>query len=87
MHAVVYQVDIKEGREAGGPELEQVISATKAVPGFVRGTWVSDGRRGISMVLVESEETARELVANAAVPADAPVTFRSADSYEVVGES
>jgi hypothetical protein len=87
MHAVVFQVDIKEGRVAGGAELERVITATKAAPGFVRGTWVSDGRTGISMVLVESEDAARDMAADSDIPPDAPVTFRSADIYEVVGES
>jgi hypothetical protein len=87
MHAVVFQVDIKEGREAGGADLEQVISTSKAVPGFVRGTWATDGRTGISMVVLESEEAARELAANTEIPPDAPVTFHSADVYEIIGES
>ncbi len=88
MHAVVFQVDVKEGRVAGpGPELDEVIASSKAVPGFVRGTWMNDGRRGISVLLLESEDAARQMAADASIPAEAPVTLRSADVYEVVGES
>jgi hypothetical protein len=88
MHAVVFQVDMKEGRAVGpGPELDEVIASSEAVPGFVRGTWMTDGRRGLSMVLLDSEESAREMAADASIPPEAPVTLRSAEVYEVVGES
>jgi hypothetical protein len=88
MHAVVFQVDVKDGREAGpGPELDEVIASSKAMPGFVRGSWMTDGRRGLSVLFVDSEDSARQMVADASVPPEAPVTFRSADIYTVVGES
>jgi hypothetical protein len=88
MHAVLFQVDMKEGREDDiMPELEQLIGFVKTVPGFVRGTWTTDGKSGVSMVVMESEEAAREMAANASVPPEAAVTFRSADVLEVVGEA
>jgi hypothetical protein len=88
MHAVLFQVDMKEGREDDTmPELEQLIGFVKTVPGFVRGTWTTDGKSGVSMVVMESEEAAREMAANASVPPEAAVTFRSADVLEVVGEA
>ncbi|MDQ2749504.1 MAG: hypothetical protein ABI775_01985 [Pseudonocardiales bacterium] len=88
MHAVLFHVDMKDGREADQqPELEQLIEFVKTVPGFVRGTWATDGKRGVSLVLMESEEAARAMAANASTPPEAAVSFRSADVLEVVGEA
>ena len=88
MHAVVFQVDMKEGRDDDTrPELEQLIGSVKTVPGFVRGTWTTDGSKGVSMVIMESEEAALEMAANASIPPAASVVFRSADVLEVVGEA
>ncbi|MCW2644739.1 MAG: hypothetical protein QOG22_2895 [Pseudonocardiales bacterium] len=88
MHAVVFQVDMKEGRDDDTrPELEQLIGSVKTVPGFVRGTWTTDGSKGVSMVIMESEEAALEMAANASIPPEASVVFRSADVLEVVGEA
>jgi hypothetical protein len=88
MHAVVFQVDMKEGREEkeSREELVQLIGFVKTVPGFVRGTWLGDGRRGLSVVVFESEEAARNVADNASMPPDSTVSFRSADVYEVWGE-
>ena len=85
MHAVVFQVDMKPGWEANvEAELDQLVTMLKSVPGFVRGTWTTDGRRGLSFLLFESQETAEGVAANASMPPDASVTLRSADVYEVV---
>jgi len=85
MHAVVFQVDMKQGWEGNvEAELDQLITMVKSVPGFVRGTWTTDGQRGLSFLLFESQETAKGLAANASMPPDASVTLRSVDIYEVV---
>ena len=84
MHAVVFQVDMKEGWEGSvDAELDQLVTMLKSVPGFVRGTWVTDGRRGLSFLLFESQESAEALAANASMPPDSSVTLRSVDVYEV----
>ena len=87
MHAILFQVDLKENWQ-GDPDadLDKIVGGVKSVPGFVRGTWTSDGRRGVSLVVFDNEQTARGVAANAAVPPDAAVAFRSADVYEVVRE-
>ncbi|HVT77663.1 MAG TPA: hypothetical protein VHD87_11590 [Acidimicrobiales bacterium] len=88
MYAVVFQVDIKPGRAAdSGPELDQIATMTKSIPGFVRGTWMGDDTRGISFIVFESEETARGLAANAQVPENAAVALRSVDVFEVVQDA
>ncbi len=85
MHAVVFQVEMKPGwEEKVDPELDQLVTMVKSVPGFVRGTWTTDGRRGLSFLLFESQETAQGLADNASMPPDSSVTLRSADVYEVV---
>lgn len=88
MHAIVFEVDMKEGQEeAARAELGPLMEMVKEVPGFVRGTWLADGRRGLSVVVFESEAAARDLADNAAMPPDSAVSFRSADIYEVWGEA
>ena len=85
MHAVVFQVDMKPDWEASAEaELNQLVSMLKSVPGFLRGTWTTDGQRGLSFLLFESQETAEGIAANASMPPDASVSLRSADVYEVV---
>ena len=85
MHAVVFQVDMKQGWEGNvEAELDQLVTMVKSVPGFVRGTWANDDRRGLSFLLFESRESAEGIAANASMPPDASVTLRSVDVYEVV---
>ncbi len=85
MYAVVFEVDMKEGREGDREaELDQLVSMMKSVPGFVRGTWANDDRTGLSFLLFASPESAQGLADNAAMPPDASVTLRSVDVYEVV---
>jgi len=84
MHAVVFQVDFVPGREAQQePELDFLTNMMKSTPGFVRGTWVGDDKRGLSCLLFESEEAARAVAGHAAMPPDASVALRSLDVYEV----
>jgi hypothetical protein len=84
MHAVVFQVEMKQDWQGDvDAELDGLVGMVKSTPGFVRGTWMSDGKTGLSCLLFESEEVARGMAENAFVPPDASVTFRSADVYEV----
>ncbi len=84
MHAVVFQVDFKEDWQGDADaELDQLIGMVKSIAGFVRGTWARDGKRGLSFIVFDSEEPARALAANASIPPDASVLFRSADIYQI----
>ena len=85
MHAVVFQVDINQEWEGNADrELEQLVTMMKSVPGFVRGTWTTDGRRGLSFIVFETEQAALGVADNAAVPPGASISLRSVDVYEVV---
>ena len=88
MNAVVFEVDMKEGWEGSvEQELDQIVGFLRSVPGFVRGTWTTDGSRGLSFILFESDEAARGVAENASMPPDSGVTLRSADVYDVVREA
>lgn len=85
MHAVVFTVEFKPSatQQQLDNELDHLVSHIRAIPGFVRGTWATDGRTGVSLQLFSDEAAARNVAANAAVPADAAVSLRSANVYEV----
>ncbi len=84
MHAVVFQVDFIPGREAQQEaELDFLTGMMQSTPGFVRGTWAGDDKRGLSCILFDSEDAARAVAANAGMPPDASVALRSVDVYAV----
>lgn len=88
MHAVVFQVDMKPDWQGDqDQELDHLVTMVKSMPGFVRGSWAGDGRRGLSFIVFESEAAARSLADNASMPPDASVTFRSVDVYEIAREA
>jgi len=88
MHAVVFEVDMKEAWEGDSDrELGQLTAMVKSVPGFVRGTWATDGRRGISFIVFESEAAARGFADNSSMPPEASATFRSVAVYKIVREA
>ena len=89
MHALVVNVSLKPGtREEGQKELEtNVVPRVKEAPGVVAAYWASspDGAHGTSMVLFESEATAK---AGADMARNGPrpdfVTFDKLEVCEVV---
>jgi hypothetical protein len=62
MHAVVVRVSIGDSERAEQGLREQVIPRAKETPGFVAGYWTrsDDGHNGLSLVIVDSEEAARQ---------------------------
>lgn len=88
MFALVFQVDFKHPLDpASLAELDEIVTTTKAMPGFLRGTWTCTETNGLSLILVDDEDVARGVAANASVPADSHVTLRSVDVYEVLREA
>ncbi len=91
MYAVVESVDIEVAR---GDEAEKllhdvVIPARRSQAGFVRGVWMrsSDKSRGRGVMLFDTEESATAAVAEQGPPPGAPVTVRSVEMFEVLGEA
>jgi len=89
MHAVVIQVTIHDFERGRAMLEERIVPAVKQAPGFVTGYWTrSEDDRGLSMVIVESEEQARglaEMIRSA--PPDDGVTLESIDVREVVAQA
>lgn len=93
MHAILGTVDIDgtRGAEAVAMLHDQLIPMIRQMPGFVSGTWTRsvDGTQGRSLILFESEETAKAATeaAREGPPPGAPVSFVSADVFEVVAQA
>jgi hypothetical protein len=93
MHAMVGEVEIDTSRADEAHELLQTftVPTAKSQPGFISGTWVRklDGTRGRSILLFESEETARACAEIAAQgpPPGAPVKVVSMEVYEVMAQA
>jgi len=88
MHAVVVRVSIADFDNARQALRNEVVPRAKQTPGFVAGYWTrsEDGHEGLSMVVVETEQAAREAAerirAGGVVPEG--VTLESVEVREVV---
>jgi hypothetical protein len=93
MHAVIGTVEIDSARSDEAIELLSnfAVPNAKQAPGFISGTWCrsADGTSGHSLVLFESESTAKADAARFAQgpPPGAPVRFVSADVLEVLAQA
>lgn len=93
MHAIVghSELDASRGDEALQVLQQGILPRISQAPGFVSATFTRspDGTTGRSMIVFESEETAKAVAATAKdqMPADAPVRIISLDVYEVVART
>lgn len=93
MHGVVVTVDIDDARGDEAEELlrEFTIPMAKSQPGFQRGIWLrsSGGSEGRGVVLFDTEEHAQ--AASSTIqqgpPPGAPVTLRTVEVFEAIGEA
>jgi hypothetical protein len=87
MHAVVVDVTVNDPEAAGAALKNDVVPRVAQAPGFVAGYWVGfPDRKGVSVVVFESEEAARTASEQAQPPGDY-VTFDSVQVGEVVGHA
>lgn len=87
MHAVVINVTVNDPDAATAALRDRVVPLVKGAPGFVAGYWVGlDGGHGTSVVVFESEDTARSAASQAQAPGDF-VTFDSVEVGEVVAHA
>ena len=59
MHAVVVRVTIKDPEPALNTLREEVVPQVSQAPGFVAGYWTREDNNGMSMIVFESEDAAR----------------------------
>ena len=85
MHAVVVKVTIND-REAAEKRLrEATVPRVSQLPGVIAGYWTrSDGPDGLSMVVFESEETARAAADQVPQMISEALTLESVEVREVV---
>jgi hypothetical protein len=94
MHAVVIRVEIESARWAEAQTVlhESVVPMTKAVPGFVRGTWMhnQDTSTGTGVIVFETPEHAKAMLSEmeqSPPSADDPVTITSVEIFEIAAEA
>jgi hypothetical protein len=61
MHAVVVRVNIKDMEGAEERLRNEVVPRASQSPGFVAGYWTRSGNEGLSMIVCESEDAARQM--------------------------
>jgi hypothetical protein len=59
MHAVVIRVKIKNEERAQERLESEVVPQVSQAPGFKTGYWTRNGDTGLSMIIFDSEESAR----------------------------
>lgn len=89
MYAVLVAVDIAPGRyeESLRSLQEYIIPMCKGASGFVRGTWFGNEKSGNSLMVFDSEQSARELAGQVSSNAEDPVQITSTQVYEVHAEA
>ena len=83
------EIDADSVAEAEATLRQQLLPAVKEMPGFVSGTWTRslDDKSGRSVVVFDSEESARaaaEAAKGMAPPPEAPITFGTFEVVRVV---
>ena len=87
MHAVVIRVTVTDP-ERGQAELQdQVVPTVSQLPEFVSGYWTRVGNDGLSMVVFQSEDAARQLASRVPRIAPSSVTVNSVEEREVVAHA
>jgi hypothetical protein len=93
MHALLITLDIDSQRWDEAQQLLNnfAVPTIKSGAGFVSGTWFrsADGKTGHSLLLYESDEAARGAAERAGQgpPPGMPITFVSAEVFEVVAQA
>lgn len=87
MHAVVVRVTINDVDKARQELQNRVVPNVSQAPGFVAGYWTGTSSDGLSMVVFESEDAARQMADR--VPQTIPefVTLENVEVREVVASA
>jgi hypothetical protein len=88
MHALVFDVTIKDRTQGEQFLKERIVPGVSQLPGFVAGYWVNiDESHGMSLVVFESEEAARSAMEAGPRPPEDAVTINSVQPGEVVAHA
>jgi len=87
MHAVVVRVAISDADTAEQFLQNEVVPRVSQSPGFVNGYWTRKDDSGLSMILFDSADHAREASERARTMAPEGVTVEDVDVREVVAHA
>lgn len=87
MHAVVVRVRVNDVERAQEELRSRLVPMVSQSPGFVAGYWTRSGDGGLSMIVFESEDAARQMAER--VPQGMPenVTLEDVEVREVVASA
>ena len=84
MHAVVVTVKVNDADAATNHLRDDIVPEVRQAPGVVGGYWTRGDDTGISMVVFESEDVAREMSEKVRTMIDDSVSLESVEVREVV---
>ncbi|HEU5362231.1 MAG TPA: hypothetical protein VFU56_02765 [Gaiellaceae bacterium] len=88
MYAVVVRVTIGDDSDGAATRLrEDVVPRVSQAPGFVAGYWTRKDNSGLSMLVFESEEAARNAEERVAANVPDAVTLEGTEVREVVANA
>jgi hypothetical protein len=87
MHAVVVRVTVNDVESAQERLEQQVVPNAAQSRGFVAGYWTRSGNQGLSMVVFESEDTARQMADRVPQMVPEDVTLENVEVREVVASA
>ena len=87
MHAVVVRVTIDDRESAEKALREEVVPRVSQAPGFVAGYWTRKDDKGLSMIIFESEDAAKQASERLQENIPAAVTFEGVEMREVAAHA
>jgi hypothetical protein len=87
VHAVVVRVTINDMESAEKALREEVVPRVSQAPGFVTGYWTRKDNNGLSMIVFESEDAAKQASERIQQSMPAPVTLDGIEIREVAAQA
>lgn len=87
MHAVVVRVTINDTESAEKALREEVVPRVSQAPGFVSGSWTRKDDNGLSMIIFESEDAAKQASERIQQNMPGAVTLDGVEIREVVAQA
>ncbi|HWJ43781.1 MAG TPA: hypothetical protein VNR63_00230 [Gaiellaceae bacterium] len=87
MHAVVVRVTIDDRESAEKALREEVVPRVSQAPGFVAGYWTRKDDKGLSMIIFESEDAAKQASERLQENIPAAVTLEGVEMREVAAHA
>lgn len=92
MYGVIGHVELDPARQDEAEQMlhDEVIPMVKGIPGFVSGYWLrsDDGTSGMSLMLFETEEQAKNVIANRPdPPAGGPIKGMQMEVRRVLAQA